>query len=294
MSVGIAMRIVRAAEGVESAAWEVSFIHMAVPKSKSRPKFDARRGRGRAYTPAESRAAEDHLAMSWRLALRGETHDGGLAVACVFYRPNRQRIDVDNMVKLVLDAGTKARAWYDDCQVVAIMARIELDAASPRTEVALIPSTSTLDRSMFKTSACSSCGKSFTIATSDIVTKSKRATKPSPGNFCSRLCAQASRRVVARCTHCGCEFKRQRAAQSMCSRRCSDANAPSRSAQMIADGKRPPGPKCSSCGGRVSRREYLKCSACHGFGRPKGSKNATIAPADKDRAGQIAAQAVRR
>ncbi len=128
-------------------AWVVAFTHEGAPQSKSRARVVIRNGKTSAYTPSETRAAEDALAWRWKIALRGRTYDGPLAVACVFVRPNYQRIDIDNMVKLVLDAGTIARAWVDDSQVVMILARTECDPTAPRTEVTLMPTSSTMDRS---------------------------------------------------------------------------------------------------------------------------------------------------
>lgn len=269
-----ALQMLRVIECCDSPTWEITFDHNTAPKSKSRPRFDARPGRKpRVYTPGESRAAEDHLALSWRLALRGKTYDGGVAVACVFYRPNRQRIDADNMAKLVLDAGTKARAWHDDCQVVTIIARVELDVSRPRTEVAMIPSTSTLDREMFKTSTCPRCLKVFTVTMSEFVAESKRSNARALGGFCSNKCGKAALLVLARCVHCGSEFARKRAGQSLCSNKCKEESAPSRAQAMIMAGKRPAAARCQKCGGKVSRREYLNCAGCRKQGRPLGSKN---------------------
>lgn len=268
-----ALDMLRAIEG-GVGAWSIELTHGARPASKSRPRFDARAGRKpRVYTPEQSRAAEEYLALSWRLATKGETKDGALAIACVFFRPNRQRIDVDNMVKLVLDAGTKARVWHDDCQVVCIVARVELDASEPRTEIALVPSASTLNRDMYKSSTCSQCHREFTITMSEIVTQQKRVNRRISGGFCSTACARASTLVMARCTHCGCEFKRKSAGQSLCSNKCKFESAPSRAQAMVLAGKKPDAPKCQKCGNRVSRREYLNCAACRTRGRKKGSKN---------------------
>ncbi len=268
-----ALSMLRAIEG-DGSAWSIEFTHDARPASKARPRFDARRGaKPRVYTPEQSRAAEEHMAMSWRLTTKGVTQDGALAIACVFFRPNRQRIDVDNMVKLVLDAGTKARVWYDDCQVVCIVARVELDAESSRTEVALVPSKSTLNRDMYKSSQCPQCGKLSTRAVSDIVSAQKRANRVIAGGFCSDTCARASTLAMARCVHCGNEFKRRRAGQSLCSNKCKNENAPSRVKAMVMAGKKPAAPTCQKCGGRVSRREYLNCASCRTRGRKKGSKN---------------------
>lgn len=100
------------------------------PERKERARRNSATGRW--YTPSKTRVAE--TAVAWQLkTLRPYLRN--VAVACVFYRPNRQPIDVDNLTKLVLDAGTKAGLWHDDRQVTAQLALLEYDPARPRTEV---------------------------------------------------------------------------------------------------------------------------------------------------------------
>lgn len=73
--------------------------------------------------------------------------EGNLALVAIFYRPDRRWMDGDNLQKLLLDAGTRANLWHDDCQVTAGAFVIELDKLRPRTVVLLGPHNSTLDRS---------------------------------------------------------------------------------------------------------------------------------------------------
>lgn len=115
-----------------------------VPISKGRPRLGAR---GHVITDERTRAAEEHLGWRFKLAMQGrEQFLGNLAIACVFYRPDRRVIDGDNMIKLVCDAGNNARVWKDDCQLTTKLVRIELDKARPRTEIAIGPLASTLTR----------------------------------------------------------------------------------------------------------------------------------------------------
>lgn len=114
------------------------------PVAKERPRIGAR---GRAYTPSKTRTAEEWLSWHFRARMRNrEPLAGNLAIVCVFYRPNRQRIDGDNMLKLVCDAGNLARVWGDDSQLTTKLVRIELDKERPRTEIAIGPLASTLTR----------------------------------------------------------------------------------------------------------------------------------------------------
>lgn len=120
------------------------------PIAKERPRLGAR---GRTFTPERTRTAEEHLAWAFKLAMQGsgiarptQPIVGNLGMVAVFYRPDRRRIDGDNMIKLVCDAGNLARVWGDDSQITTKLARVELDKARPRTEIAIGPMASTLTR----------------------------------------------------------------------------------------------------------------------------------------------------
>lgn len=114
------------------------------PIAKERPRLGAR---GRTFTPERTRNAEEHLAWAFKLALNGRPQlVGNLGMVAVFVRPDKRRIDGDNMIKLVCDAGNLARAWGDDSQITTKLARIELDKERPRIELAIGPMASTLER----------------------------------------------------------------------------------------------------------------------------------------------------
>lgn len=102
------------------------------------------------YTPPRLRAAKTaatrHLV---KLAPAGPL-DGNLALVALFFRDTRRRVDVDNLLKLVLDAGTDAGLWHDDSQITATAATISLDRLMPRTFVTLASCASTLDRTARK------------------------------------------------------------------------------------------------------------------------------------------------
>lgn len=125
----------------------LSFSFDVVPIAKERARtYQGRRGT-RTVTPERTKAAEEHLSWRFKLARRGaEPLAGNLGIVCVFYRPDRRRIDGDNMLKLVCDAGNKSGIWGDDCQLTTKLVRIELDTARPRTEIAIGPMSSTLAR----------------------------------------------------------------------------------------------------------------------------------------------------
>lgn len=110
------------------------------PASKSRPRFS----QGRTYKSDADTAAEQATAWQLRRVFR-QPWTGNLALGCVFFRPDRQRIDTDNMLKHVCDAGNGI-AWGDDAQITATYAMVELDAAAPRTLLVITRHVSSLDR----------------------------------------------------------------------------------------------------------------------------------------------------
>jgi Holliday junction resolvase RusA-like endonuclease len=112
------------------------------PASKTRPRFNRD---GKPYKTKEDTAAEEHTGWKFRQVFR-RPWTGNLAVGCVFFRPDRQRIDVDNMLKHVCDAGNGI-AWVDDAQITAVYGVAELDVEHPRTLIVVARHLSSLDRS---------------------------------------------------------------------------------------------------------------------------------------------------
>lgn len=66
-----------------------------------------------------------------------EPLDCPVALYVRFWRENRRRVDIDNCIKVVMDAATKAGVWLDDSLVHRIDADLDFDTKSPRTEVRL-------------------------------------------------------------------------------------------------------------------------------------------------------------
>lgn len=111
------------------------------PKSKARPRLG--KG-GRTYTPSDTEAAEALLAARVRNALRGRCPDpapASFGVMAIFFQEGRQRRDVDNMLKLVMDAITlsakryRTGLWVDDSQVSEVSARLVRASDAPRTHL---------------------------------------------------------------------------------------------------------------------------------------------------------------
>ena len=102
------------------------------PASKERPRFS---GKG-TYTPAATTKAELAVGWKFREAARGHQAEAGAdyGVAARFFCGNRRRRDIDNMLKLVLDA-LNGVAWADDSQVTEVSASKAYDPAAARTEI---------------------------------------------------------------------------------------------------------------------------------------------------------------
>lgn len=225
----------------------VFFTHEGAPVSKSRARWSQKQRRF--YTPTDTISAEQALAKRFMTAIPKRPWEGNVAVAAIFFRPNRQRIDADNLMKLVLDAGTKAGAWRDDSQVTRQLSIIELDAVRPRTLVTVARVDSTLNRFRMVTFTCQECGKEFE--------RDRTTLAGHVVSHCSDACRYAKQRALVRCAKCDVEFKRNTAGQRYCSKSCaSSANMVRRVAALQR-----PWPICA-CGKRVSRREYLRCMEC--------------------------------
>lgn len=108
----------------------VSIVLTGEPKSKARPRV----GFGRGYTPQTTRTAETDIGWQLRTVIRRPNETDDLAVTLRFFSGTRRRTDLDNLVKLVLDA-CNGIVWRDDSQVVQLHAQLERGAARARTEL---------------------------------------------------------------------------------------------------------------------------------------------------------------
>jgi Holliday junction resolvase RusA-like endonuclease len=130
----------------------VAFVHDGVPVAWERAGFN--RKSGAMFTPKKTRDAEEALAWAFHRARnrRKPFHDS-VAIVALFYVPTRRRKDLDNLKKLVLDAGTKSGIWLDDSQVIAQASFIELDARRPRTVIAVCPCLGSLSKAPLLTAS---------------------------------------------------------------------------------------------------------------------------------------------
>lgn len=106
-----------------------------VPKGRARV-VTLRSGKVAAFTPKRTYAASLQVGWLMKLAWRMEPDaDSHFDVDMVFYvRSPKTRGDLDNFVKLVLDAGNGV-IWADDQQVTVAKAQRLVDRKNPRTEI---------------------------------------------------------------------------------------------------------------------------------------------------------------
>ncbi len=102
------------------------------PQGKGRPRTTKT---GHVYTPARTRKAQDELA-GRLLAMRARPAPPGVEVAMHmhFHLRTERRVDIDNLVKLVLDAANHV-LFDDDSQIAALAATRVRASGRPRTEV---------------------------------------------------------------------------------------------------------------------------------------------------------------
>ncbi|WP_165764001.1 RusA family crossover junction endodeoxyribonuclease [Nocardioides sp. PD653] len=158
------------------------------PIAKSRVRVE----KSRRYAVGRTDDAELDIANAVRRGSGpGDRFAGNVAVAAVFYRSNRHRVDVDNLLKTVLDGITKSGlVWADDDQVTAVLGVIEHDPAHPRIAVAVANHESTMLRGdARRTRTCETCGVAF-----------QPHSDRQRGRYCSLACRP---RRVQICTACG-------------------------------------------------------------------------------------------
>ena len=89
----------------------------------------------RFYTPARTKIYERKVGVCAKQAGVRPT-DNEVAVSAKFYLKDRRKVDVDNLMKAVLD-GLNRVAYADDKQVWAIQALRRIDPENPRAEVTI-------------------------------------------------------------------------------------------------------------------------------------------------------------
>lgn len=264
------------------------------PTSKSRARFTKRGSKTFAYTPEKTKQAEQRIAAEYLAAGGPKGRDSEIAygVTAHFFNGTRQRRDVDNMVKLVLDA-LNGVAWVDDVQVIEIAARKNfVGRADARTEITVYQA-GAVER---RTTECARCGKRFetwpsipakhcsmecrfpkgTMAKERIWTCQGCGIEFSgdshPRKYCTTECRYEQQRIPLTCDECGAEFKKLKChirATNYCSEACTHV-VYRRKQKALGKGAG----SCTDCNGPVSRKEYTRCRTCQRIhetihGRPR-------------------------
>lgn len=225
------------------------------PPSKARVRF----GKGNVYNSAQVVAAEKRTATYVQAAIKGRPYEGNVALGCIFYRPNHQRVDADNMLKHVCDA-INGLAFKDDSQVTAIAARVELDKENPRTVIVLGPHQSTLTRGINDSTPCAGCGEPIPLA--------KYLRSHGNTRFCSVDCRRKSRAVdlsePVPCIQCGEPFVRVSSYRKLCSKKCQvlrQRSGRKPKFRSLSD--------CTDCGKQLTHNRGGRCRDCW-RANPKG------------------------
>jgi crossover junction endodeoxyribonuclease RusA len=184
------------------------------PACKARARFTNYGSKVRTYTPERTRTAELKVAASFQETAGDYSPDADTTygIMALFFPGTRQRRDVDNMMKLLLDALNKI-AWEDDNQVVELSARKSLVLPEEaRTEVVIYK----VGKVQYFTVSCLHCKKDF--ATFPSWSGARKLKK-----YCSPECSYTARRKISEriCAACGNTYQREDRPQSKyCSNEC--------------------------------------------------------------------------
>ena len=99
------------------------------PVPKGRPRSTRS---GHTYTPARTKQAED--AIRWELNTQGANPTSEPVQVALYFHCKSQTADLDNLVKLVLDAA-QGFLWENDRQVCRIVAEVERGSSEPGTRL---------------------------------------------------------------------------------------------------------------------------------------------------------------
>ena len=155
-----------------------------------------------------------------------DTHRYTFGVRARFFLHNKRKIDIDNLIKPVLDAGTHI-VWADDSQVVELYSIVLRDDPEPRAEVLIYTIGNFIDYNHH----CSYCGNPF-------------ARRGLTQKFCSHECYREYRYQGSekKCEYCGKLFKtgrsnHERRGRRFCSRICSNKSRCNSGAEIVKGDK---------------------------------------------------------
>ncbi len=254
------------------------------PVSKQRPRA-ATTSRGQHfYTPAQTAENEFITQLAIKQAAPELFPDDAAAfgVRMQFFSGTRQRRDIDNMAKLIMDACTGI-AWKDDSQVHEMHLRRFLESDDPRTEVVIyklaipaIPMTICIichkefrafpswSARRYCSKACSGMAHRKRIEVACLSCKTSIIRTPSTlkGNpYCSKDCKTAHTTRILECANCKTAFSRPQSLikgpVSFCSEECMAEKWENFELRTTAGRG-----TCEHCGRPTSKTAYTRCQAC--------------------------------
>lgn len=158
------------------------------PVAHQRPRFTRS---GHTYTPEKSVHYKKLVAYRVRERMTcAQEENCAFGMQAIFYRSNRQRIDLDNLLKSILDACTLAGVWKDDSQVREISSRLYTGEKEPRVEFTVYRMDSTTNGN-----TCGNCGKPIPQG---------KGTKK---RFCNAGCFVQSGRISLECAFCKKQYE---------------------------------------------------------------------------------------
>lgn len=273
--------------GLRMTMWDLPvvarFTVEGEPMPKSRARVSTKGGKVRTYTPERTRTAEEAVGWAFRRAAPGHRPDGDttFGIFAVFFMGNRQRRDVDNLLKTILD-GLNGVAYADDSQVIEVGARKSMvlgHSEDARSEV-LIYEVGDVEHTTRK---CENCGQTYPAYPSQDTRRfceakcgqefrRKQAERTCPvckepfyapsgtGRvYCSMACKSRGAAVDVTCAQCGRDFQKPRSTvrsgRSFCDEACR-ADFWRGRRKVRAQGT------CDDCGGPTSKKQYSRCYAC--------------------------------
>jgi len=97
----------------------------------------ARMTRNSRFTKRAKRSLhwQEMVALAWKTKYSGMCLQGDIELNCVFYRVNKIRADLDNLIKGLADGLQYGGAFFNDVQIKRINAELKYDKLYGRVEV---------------------------------------------------------------------------------------------------------------------------------------------------------------